>query len=170
MNPGVEIITIGEGVIAYQCEEGLVPEGRVEAMCGDDWRWSPEPTQHMCIAMTTATSTDSSATSTDITRQDLETEQSTNINTQNGVSISITVGVTVAVALVFSMGGFVLGMIAGTYRTKSRQATPTQSPPVPTSHSQDRTSPVGVPVYEEIVLDEIKDIPLTGNAAYGCTH
>ena len=82
----------------------------------------------------------------------------------------ITVGVSVAVALVFSMGGFILGMIAGTYRTKSRQATPTQSPPVPTSHSQDSTSPEGVAVYEEIVLDEIKDIPLTGNAAYGYTH
>ena len=70
------------------------------------------------------------------------------------------------------MEGFILGMIAGTYRTKSQQAlaTPTQSPPVPTSHSQDRTSPEGVPVYEEIVLDEIKDIPLTGNAAYGYTH
>ena len=86
--------------------------------------------------------------------------------------IVITVGVSVAVLVVFvfSMGGFILGMIAGTYRTKSRQATPTQSPPVPTSHSQDRTSPEGVPVYEEIVLDEIKDIPLTGNAAYGYTH
>ena len=75
--------------------------------------------------------------------------------------------------LVFSMGGFILGMIAGTYRTKSRaqQATPTQSPPVPSSsHSQDPTSPVGVPVYEEIVLAEIKDIPLTGNTAYGYTH
>ena len=71
----------------------------------------------------------------------------------------------------FSAWESVLGMIAGTYRTKSRQATPTQSPPVPTSHSQDRTSPdEGVPVYEEIVLDEIKDIPLTGNAAYGYTH
>ena len=92
---------------------------------------------------------------------------------QNGVSISIAVGVSVAVMLVFSMGGFILGMFAGTYRTKSRtqQATPTQSPPVPTSsHSQDRTSPEGGPVYEEIVLDEIKDIPLTGNAAYGYTH
>ena len=67
------------------------------------------------------------------------------------------------------MGGFILGMYAGTYRTKSRQATPTQSPPVSTSHSQDRTSPEGPeggPVYEEIILDEIKDIPLTGNAAY----
>ena len=81
----------------------------------------------------------------------------------------MTVGVSVVVILVFSMGGFILGMIAGTYR-KSRQATPTQSPPVLTSHSQERTSPEGVPVYEEIVLDEIKDIPLTGNAAYGYTH
>ena len=80
--------------------------------------------------------------------------------------IVITVGVSVAVMLVFSMGGFILGMIAGTYRAKSRQA---MSPPVPTSHSQDRTRPEGVPVYEEIVLDEIKDIPLTGNAAYGYT-
>ena len=43
MTPGVEVITIGEGVIVYQCEEGLVPEGRVEAMCGVDGRWSPNP-------------------------------------------------------------------------------------------------------------------------------
>ena len=167
----MEYTIIITDLIAYQCEERLVPEGRVEVMCGVDGRWSPDPTQHMCIAMTTTTSTDStSATSTDITRQDLETKPPTNINTQNGVSISITVGVSVAVAFVFSMGGFILGMIAGTYRTKSRQATPTQSPPVLTSHSQDRTSLEGVPVYEEIVLDEIKDIPLTGNAAYGYTH
>ena len=82
----------------------------------------------------------------------------------------ITVGVSVAVVLVFSMGGFILGMIAGTYRTKSQQVTPTQSLPVSISHSQERTSPEGVPVYEEIVLDEIKDIPLTGSAAYGYTH
>ena len=92
-------------------------------------------------------------------------------DTQNGVSISIAVGVSIAVVLFFSRGGFILGMFAGTYRTKSKQATPTQNPLVPTrSHSQDRTSPEGGPVYEEIVLDGIKDIPLTGNAAYGYTH
>ena len=85
-------------------------------------------------------------------------------------TISIAVGVSVAVVLVFCVGVFILGMIAGTYRTKSRLATPTQSPPVPTSHSQDRTSPEGGPVYVETVLDEIKDIPLTGNAAYMDTH
>ena len=62
MTPGVEVITIGEGVIAYQCEEGLVPEGRVEAMCDDDGRWSPDPTQHICIAMTTTTTTTTATT------------------------------------------------------------------------------------------------------------
>ena len=55
---GVEVITIGEGVIAYQCEEGFMPEGRVEAIyiCDDDGRWSPDPTcltQHMCTTLTT---------------------------------------------------------------------------------------------------------------------
>ena len=64
--PGVEVITIGEGVIAYQCEEGLVPEGRVEAMCDDDGRWSPDPTQHVCTTLTTIppTTTTTDATGT----------------------------------------------------------------------------------------------------------
>ena len=57
MVSGVEVITIREGVIAYQCEEGLVPEGSVEAMCGVDGRWSPDPTQHMCSEIETATTT-----------------------------------------------------------------------------------------------------------------
>ena len=48
MVSGVKVITIGEGVIAYQCEEELVPEGRVEAMCVADGRWSPDPAQYMC--------------------------------------------------------------------------------------------------------------------------
>ena len=99
VNPGVEVITIGEGVIAYQCEEGLVPEGRVEAMCGDDGRWSPDPTQHMCNnTMTTATST--SATSTPITGQDTITEASTNIKVIIGSSVSSAVVLIVVLLLV----------------------------------------------------------------------
>ena len=67
MVSGVEVITIGEGVIAYQCEEGLVPERRVEAMCGVDGRWSPVPTQNMCSEiMTTTTTTATTATSATI--------------------------------------------------------------------------------------------------------
>ena len=95
----------------------------------------------------------------------LHTEQ------QNGFGVFTIpiIGVSVAVVLVLGIGGFILSVItiAGLYRTKSRQATPTQCPPVPpTSHSQDKTSPEGEPVYEEIVLDGIKDIPFTGNPAY----
>ena len=101
MVSGVEVITIGEGVIAYQCEEGLVPEGRVEAMCGADGKWSPDPTQHMCIAMTTTTSTDStSATSTDITGQETITEASTNIKVIIGSSVSSAVVLIVVLLLI----------------------------------------------------------------------
>ena len=59
---GVEFITIGEGVIAYQCEEGFMPEGRVEALCGDDGRWSPDLTQDMCSNVMTTTTTATTAT------------------------------------------------------------------------------------------------------------
>ena len=51
MISGVEVITIGEGVIAYQCEEGLVPEGRVEAMCGVDGSGGGVLTQHNTCAV-----------------------------------------------------------------------------------------------------------------------
>ena len=100
---GVEVITIGEGVIVYQCKEVSVPEGRVEAMCGDDGRWSPDPTQHMCIAMTTATSTDStSVTSTDITGQDTITdhEASTDLKVIIGSSVSSAVVLVVVLLLI----------------------------------------------------------------------
>ena len=62
VNPGVEVITIGEGVIAYKCEEGLVPEGWVETICGVDGRWSPDPTQRMCSNPMTTTTTATTAT------------------------------------------------------------------------------------------------------------
>ena len=103
VTPGVEIITIGDGVIGYQCEEGLVPEERVEAMCDDDGRWSLDPTQHMCRAMTTATSTDStSATSTNITEEDTITdnEASTDINFIVGSSVSSAVVLVVVLLLI----------------------------------------------------------------------
>ena len=72
---GVEVITIGEGVIAYQYEEGSVPEGRVEATCGVDGSWCPDPTQHMCSGIetttisrtTTATTTKTATTATSAT-------------------------------------------------------------------------------------------------------
>ena len=56
-------------MIAYQCEEGLVPEGRVESMCGVDGRWSPDPTQHMCSEIETTITTTATIASATTTRQ-----------------------------------------------------------------------------------------------------
>ena len=69
MVSGIEVITIGEGVIVYQCEEGLVPEGRVEAICDDDGRWSPDLTQHMCNDYMNSTTDDTSTSTTNTTTQ-----------------------------------------------------------------------------------------------------
>ena len=86
MNPGVEIITIGEGVIAYQCEEEFVPEERVEAMCGVDGRWSPDPTQHMCNTLVTITPTTTDTTGTTCpTTSTTCTPQGSNHNLYNNV-------------------------------------------------------------------------------------
>ena len=53
VSPGVRITTIREGqVIAYQCEEGFVPEGRVESQCDINKKWSPDPTLHACREVT----------------------------------------------------------------------------------------------------------------------
>ena len=41
-----------------------------------------------------------------------------------------------------------------------------QFPPATVRTGQALRGLRGGPVYEEIILDEIKDIPLTGNAAY----
>ena len=47
--PGVNISIITAGsVLSFQCEEGLVPEERLEAQCGPEGRWDPDPTLHNC--------------------------------------------------------------------------------------------------------------------------
>jgi hypothetical protein len=51
LNPpaGVVITTVVEGsVIIYKCEEGLVIEGEVMALCGADGEWRPHPTSLNC--------------------------------------------------------------------------------------------------------------------------
>ena len=69
-----------------------------------------------------------------------------------------------AVALLFGTGGFILGMITDTCRTKLKIRTQAANQEV------ERESPPlePVPQYEEIVLDETRGISLTGNSAYGC--
>ena len=34
--------------IAYQCQSGLLPEGRMTSVCGEDGMWNPEPATLIC--------------------------------------------------------------------------------------------------------------------------
>ena len=34
--------------VSYQCQPGLLPEGRRTSVCGGDGRWNPDPTSLLC--------------------------------------------------------------------------------------------------------------------------
>ena len=38
--------------IAYQCQSGLLPEGRMTSVCGEDGRWNPDTTILICKGKT----------------------------------------------------------------------------------------------------------------------
>ena len=40
--------TIVGSEIAYECQSGLLPEGRMTSVCGEDGRWNPDPATLMC--------------------------------------------------------------------------------------------------------------------------
>ena len=66
MPPGVVVNFIVEGsVIAYQCGEGLVSEEAesLQAQCGADGNWSPDPTTLTCrnVIITENTNTESTS-------------------------------------------------------------------------------------------------------------
>ena len=42
--------TIVNSEILYQCQTGLLQEGRGTLLCGEDGRWNPEP-QDLCTGM-----------------------------------------------------------------------------------------------------------------------
>ena len=39
--------------IFFMCNEGLVPAGRMTAVCGADGRWNPDPATTMCTCKST---------------------------------------------------------------------------------------------------------------------
>ena len=39
--------TVGSQIV-YQCQSGLLPEGRMTSVCGGDGRWNPDPTTLIC--------------------------------------------------------------------------------------------------------------------------
>ena len=40
--------TMFNAVIIFHCEEGLIPDTVIEAVCGSTGVWSPNPANHMC--------------------------------------------------------------------------------------------------------------------------
>ena len=40
--------------ISYQCQSGLIPDGRRTSVCGGDGRWNPDPAIMMCKGKTYA--------------------------------------------------------------------------------------------------------------------
>ena len=95
-----------------------------------------------------------------------------------GVTVSVAVfvatvaGVLAVAAVVFGVVGFTLGMLSGVHYSNKRQPSQaiasTQSQPSPASSVGPEASPRGGPEYEEISLQEVKDIHLVDNTAYGC--
>ena len=79
------------------------------------------------------------------------------------VFTTVGIGVSAAVALLFGTGGFILGMITDTCRTKLKIRTQAANQEV-----ERETPPLELAEYEEIVLDVTREISLTGNSAYGC--
>jgi hypothetical protein len=62
------ITTIVEGsVITYHCEEGLMIEGEVEALCGADGEWRPHPSNLNCSGNTVSRDTTSSVVNGTVT-------------------------------------------------------------------------------------------------------
>ena len=43
--------TVGSEIV-YQCQSGLLPEGRMTSVCGGDGRWNPDPATLMCKGKT----------------------------------------------------------------------------------------------------------------------
>ena len=77
--PGVVVSSVVEGsVIAYQCGEGLVSEDAesLQALCGADGNWSPDPTTLTCRNNIT---TENSVSEGNATRSTQSKESSTSI-------------------------------------------------------------------------------------------
>ena len=45
--------TVGSEIV-YQCQSGLLPEGRMTSLCGGDGKWNPDTTTLMCKGKTCA--------------------------------------------------------------------------------------------------------------------
>ena len=52
---GVVIERFTNATLAFHCEEGLLPDTTIEAVCGSTGVWSPNPANHnMCMNLSSA--------------------------------------------------------------------------------------------------------------------
>ena len=49
IEPLNETMTSFNALITFHCEEGLIPNTTIEAVCGSTGVWSPNPANHMCV-------------------------------------------------------------------------------------------------------------------------
>ena len=47
--------TMFNATIAFHCEEGLIPDTVVEAVCGSTGVWSRNPANHLCVNQSSGT-------------------------------------------------------------------------------------------------------------------
>ena len=50
---GLIIVSVERDFLAFQCEEGLVPQETVMATCQPDGTWNPNPLNYSCDSHTT---------------------------------------------------------------------------------------------------------------------
>ena len=47
--------TLFNATFVFHCEEGLIPDTVIEAVCGSTGVWSPNPANHLCVNQSSGT-------------------------------------------------------------------------------------------------------------------
>ena len=60
LSPGVTIVSSSStnigAVLVFQCMDGLLPSELIQAACGANGKWSPDPANHTCSNTSLSTS------------------------------------------------------------------------------------------------------------------
>ena len=46
--PDIELLNVASFLLSFKCKEGMIPADVVEAVCGEDGNWTPNPSTHTC--------------------------------------------------------------------------------------------------------------------------
>ena len=152
--------TIANSEIVYQCQTGLLQEGRRTLLCGGDGRWNPDP-QSLCTGKDPITFRRCNAFT-----YPFYLSVHTNLFLTPVPDKSLSTAATVAITtIVCSLVAFIAGTVCGALTTvciSKRSKKRCGSKPAPNTQEQQQT----VAVYEEV--DTLsKKIELEQNVAYG---